>query len=55
MKNFGGHSLVIVIAIICSICLLYESFKYTKNQNIFLSGINKKQPLYFNKKLSYYL
>ena len=37
MKKFvGDHSLVIIIAIICSYWLLYEIYGYTKNLNIFL-------------------
>ena len=37
MKKFvGDHAFIIIIAIICAFSLLYETFKHTKNLNIFL-------------------
>ena len=35
-KFVGDHTFIIIIAIICVFSLLYETYKYTKNLNIFL-------------------
>ena len=35
-KFVGDHTFIIIISIICVVCLLYETFKNTKNLNIFL-------------------
>ena len=36
VKFVGDHTFIIIISIICVLSLLYETYKYTKNLNIFL-------------------
>ena len=37
MEEFiGDHTFIIIISIICVFSLLYETYKHTKNLNIFL-------------------